>query len=178
MVNQNLFGYSLQEDKLYSVISPKVGAPILTSFVNRLRSAIPIKFTFQEILLQSIIPLLNGIGVVVDYNEELTEAQEAFTDERLSYLGVGGTTPYRAIGMSFEFKKNFYELVDLFVGLLVNDDSISLEQKTELETHLSMVQRFVGLPEGDGEDYHFMVAVYYLMKAVDDVLNNIPVPPV
>jgi hypothetical protein len=124
------------------------------------------------------------IGIQYEYKLEF---QNFLTTALAQYIvsdhDVGGNTPAARqafvstfIGcgpsMIFEAKRAAYGALELITEAIAADDDVSPADAAALNALLINTTRFVGIAEGDGEDFHFMVATYNLAKEIARVLEE------
>lgn len=68
--------------------------------------------------------------------------------------------------MSFEAKRAAYGCLELICEALAAHEDVEPADVTIINSKLVYATKFVGLAEGDGEDFHFMVAAYELAKEI------------
>ena len=131
-----------------------------------------------------IAKLRRLIGIQYEYKLEF----QAFLEAALiAYVvadtDVTGNTPAIRQGlvdtfigcgpsMGFEAKKAAYGALELITEAVAADDDVAPADIAALNALLINTTRFVGIAEGDGEDFHFMVATYELAKEIARVLGG------
>jgi hypothetical protein len=131
-----------------------------------------------------VAKLYRLIGIQYEYKLEF----QAFLEAALAaYIvadtNVTGNTPTIRQGlvdtfigcgpsMGFEAKRAAYGALELITEAIAADDDVSAGDAATLNALLINTTRFVGLAEGDGEDYHFMVATYNLAKEIARILDE------
>jgi hypothetical protein len=167
ITTQNLFGYRLLTDNLESVVSPKIGAPLpLGVTVAQLRRLIGIQFEYK-IKLQAFLLFALASPAIFNYDEpgNTPSIREEFVE---TFIGCGPS-------MGFEAKRAAYGAFELITEALANDDDVSPANAAILNALLVNTTRFVGIAEGDGEGFHFMVATYELAKEIARVAEQTPI---
>ena len=117
------------------------------------------KLEFQNFLTSAL-----AAELVASYNEGTntpTSRQKFVT----TFIGCGPS-------MIFEAKRSAYGALELITEALAADDDVSPADIAILNSLLINTTRFVGIAEGDGEDFHFMVATYNLAKEIARVVNE------
>jgi len=138
-----------------------------------------VSFTAFFITMNAIVAKLRRlIGIQYEYKLEFQNfLTAALADTTVSGTNVSGNTPALRTGfvdtfvgcgpaMGFEAKRAAYGALELITEALVNDDDVAPADATILNNLLVNVTSYVGLAEGDGEDFHFMVATYNLAKEI------------
>jgi hypothetical protein len=164
IATQNLFGYRLLAIGPESVIGPKVGTPLpLSVTANQLRRLIGIQFE-HKIKLQTFFLFALASPAIFSYDEpgNTPGIREEFVE---TFVGCGPS-------MGFEAKRAAYGAFELITEALANDDDVSPADAAILNALLVNTTRFVGIAEGDGEDFHFMVATYELVKEIARVVEQ------
>lgn len=160
----NLFGFSLISEEVKSVTSPKVGAPPEVISLDRLYRLIGMQFEYKIELQNTLTLLLTSSPIVADYDVagNTPTIREDLVD---TFIGCGPT-------MGFEAKRAAYGALELIAEAIANDDDVASGDASTLNSLLLNTTRFVGIDEGDHEDFHFMVATYNLLNGIINVLND------
>lgn len=148
-----------------SLFSPKVGSPtMLSDSVTRLRRLIGIQFEYKIELQNLLQMLLTASSIIADYDEpgNTPALRGQFVN---TFIGCGAS-------MKFEAKRAAYGALELITAAVAADDDVSANNSAALNALLVNTTRFVGMEEGDGEDFHFMVAVYDLVAKLVEVIEN------
>lgn len=77
-----------------------------------------------------------------------------------------------APSMNFEAKRAAYGALELIAQAIADDDDTSPADAAILNAQLVNTTRFVGIAEGDAENFHYMVATYDLAKEIARVLTD------
>ena len=124
------------------------------------------------------------IGIQYEYKLEFQNFLTAILAEDLiSSYNQGGNTPTSrqefvttfincGPAMGFEAKRAAYGALELITEALADDDDVSPTDTDILNSLLINTTRFVGIAEGDGEDFNFMVASYNLAKEIARVASD------
>jgi hypothetical protein len=123
------------------------------------------------------------IGIQYEYKLEFQAFLEAaLSDTTVANTDTTGNTPAIRQGlvdtfigcgptMGFEAKRAAYGALELITEAIAADDDVAAGDATALNALLINTTRYVGIAEGDHEDYHFMVATYNLAKEIARVLD-------
>ena len=133
---------------------------------------------------ESIAKLLRLVGIQYEFKLELRAfLAAAVASPLVSGYNVGANTPasrtaallqFNQAGpaMSFNAKKAAYETLELVCGAIIANNGVSSQNADDLTDKLILATRYAGLPEGDGEDYNFMVAAYKLCAEIQRIAED------
>jgi hypothetical protein len=133
----------------------------MNAIVAKLRRLVGIQYEYK-LEFQNFLTSVLAIELVASYNEgtNTPTARQKFVT---TFIGCGPT-------MGFEAKRSAYGALELITEALAADDDVSPADVAILNSLLINTTRFVGIAEGDGEDFHFMVATYNLTKEIARVV--------
>jgi hypothetical protein len=135
----------------------------MNAIVAKLRRLIGIQYEYK-LEFQAFLTVALAVEMVADTDTSgnTPALREGFVD---TFIGCGPS-------MSFEAKRAAYGALELITEAIAADDDVSPADATALNGLLVNTTRFVGLAEGDGEDFHFMVAAYNLAKEIARVITG------
>lgn len=165
----HLLGHRLLTDGILSATSPKVGGPPpIDISLAKLRRLVGMQFEYKLELQEFLTQALTVSAFIEDYDVtgNTPELREELVD---TFIGCGPT-------MGFEAKKAAYGAFELICEALAAEEDFSEDSIALLNSVLLSCARYVGIAEGDHEDFHFMVATYNLAKAIVDVLADVVTP--
>lgn len=142
----------------------------MNAIVANLRRLVGIQYEYK-LEFQRFLEIALSTALVADYNVvgNTPAARSAFVT---TFEGCGPS-------MIFEAKRSAYGALELITEALAANANVSVADATALNALVINTIRFVGIAEGDGEDFHFMVATYHLAKEIARVVSEtvIPTPP-
>jgi hypothetical protein len=135
----------------------------MNAIVARLRRLIGIQYEYK-LAFQEFLTAAADSAVVATYSSgaNTPTARGSFVD---TFVGCGPS-------MIFEAKRAAYGALELICEAIAADDDVAPADATALNNLLVLTTRYVGIAEGDGEDFHFMAATYELAKEIARVLGG------
>lgn len=135
----------------------------MEAIVAKLRRLVGIQYEYK-LEFQKFLTSALASGFISTYTQgsNTPTARQAFAT---TFNGCGPA-------MGFEAKRAAYGALELITEALAADDDVSSADVAILNSLLIDTTRFVGIAEGDGEDFHFMVSTYNLAKEISRVVNN------
>jgi hypothetical protein len=135
----------------------------MLAIVAKLRRLVGMQYEYK-LEFQNFLTAALAIPSVLSYNSggNTPAARSALVT---TFIGCGPT-------MIFEAKRAAYGALELITEALAADDDVSPTDAAALNALLINTTRFVGIAEGDGEDYHFMVEAYKLAKEISEVVDG------
>jgi hypothetical protein len=124
------------------------------------------------------------IGIQYEYKLEFQNfLTEAIASDLVATYSSGGNTPTARgsfvntfIGcgpsMIFEAKRSAYGALELICEAIAADGNVAPADAAALNNLLVLTTRYVGIAEGDGEDFHFMAAAYELAREIARVVDG------
>jgi hypothetical protein len=133
----------------------------MNAIVAKLRRLVGIQYEYK-LEFQNFLTSALASELIVSYSQgaNTPTARQAFVN---TFIGCGPS-------MTFEAKRSAYGALELITEAMADDDDVSPTNAAILNSLLINTTRFVGIAEGDGEDYHFMVATYNLAKEIARVV--------
>lgn len=135
----------------------------MNAIVAKLRRLIGIQYEYK-LEFKNFLTAALAVPMVSSYNQagNTPALRQGFVD---TFTKCGPS-------MTFEAKRAAYGALELITEAIAADDDVSSANASILNGLLINVTRFVGISEGDGEDFHFMVASYELADEINRVLLN------
>jgi hypothetical protein len=135
----------------------------MNAIVARLRRLIGIQYEYK-LAFQEFLTAAANSGIIATYSSgaNTPTARGSFVD---TFVGCGPS-------MIFEAKRAAYGALELICEAIAADDDVAPADATALNNLLVLTTRYVGIAEGDGEDFHFMAATYELAKEIARVLEG------
>lgn len=139
----------------------------MNAIVAKLRRLIGIQYEYK-LEYQNFLTELLAEELVDEYEDgaNTPAAREAFVN---TFIGCGPS-------MIFEAKRAAYGALELATEAIAANENVDPADAAALNALLVNTTRFVGLEEGDGEDFHFMVAAYDLAKEIARVVDETVIP--
>lgn len=134
----------------------------MNAIVARLRRLIGIQYEYK-LEFQAFLEAALAAYVVADTDTagNTPAIRQGFVN---TFNGCGPS-------MIFEAKRAAYGALELIAEAIAADDDVSPADASALNALLINTTRYVGIAEGDGEDFHFMAATYELAKEISRILD-------
>jgi hypothetical protein len=135
----------------------------MNAIVAKLRRLIGIQYEYK-LEFQAFLEAALAAYIVADTDTagNTPAIRQGFVN---TFIGCGPS-------MIFEAKRSAYGALELIAEAIAADDDVSPADASALNALLINTTRYVGIAEGDGEDFHFMAATYELAKEIARVLDT------